>query len=123
MIDIETFESNFMSHHKDELARKNIDVVRLYAKVSGKYRAVEFLTKPIDMNRVAFSHLKSKAIAEKYNLSFSIENFGRGEGETILRRSFSTKVDEYNTEHEEELIGVMNTLAKAEQEFYSQVSR
>lgn len=120
MIDIEEFENNFISHHKDVLNEKGIDVVRLYPNnVVGQYRAVEFLTKPIDVQRVALGHLKSKVIADKYNISLAVENFGRGEGETILTKSFSVKVYEYSRDNEKDLLEVIEKLAMAEAEFYS----
>ena len=120
MIDREEFEKNFASHYKHKLDNYGIDIVRLPTKEDmSKYRGVEFLTRPLDEENVSLGYLRSHTIAEKYGISLCIENFGRGEGETILRRSFVVRVNEYNKNNDKKLLKEVERLKSAEDEFYN----
>ncbi len=120
MIDKEEFERNFVAHNKQVLNGYNIDVVRLRARAdASKYRAVEFLTKPLDEERAPLGYLRSQKVAKNNQVSISVENFGRGEGETMLKRSFSIKITEYGRGHDKDLLDALERLKSAENEFYN----
>jgi hypothetical protein len=119
MIDSKIFEKNFVANYENELKKLDIDIVRLYAGSDpGKYRAVEFLTQPLDEEGVRCGHLRSRVIAEKRNLLLPIENHGRGEGEVDLKRSFAIEISEYNIGDNEHILEVVRRLKSAEEEFY-----
>jgi hypothetical protein len=119
MIDVETFERNFIAHNKEKLHDCGIDLVRLYSSSdASKYRGVELLTKPLDEENVSLGYLRSRLIAEKYQLSLAVENFGRGEGETDLKRSFSIEISEYQEGCNSPILEAVKRLKSAEEEFY-----
>ncbi len=120
MIDKEEFENNFVKHYAQKLNDYGLDLVRLYANGDeSKYRAVEFLTSPLDEKKVPLGYLRSHEIAVRYGLSISVENFGRGEGETVLQRSFSVRFDTYNRNDDEKIAEALQKLKSAETEFYN----
>jgi len=123
MIDEEEFESNFLTHHKKKLAVYGFDIVRLYAeRVVGKCRAVEFLTKPLVEEKIPLGYLRSREIAEKFEkfgISLLVQNFGRGEGEIDLKRSFCLRLKQYNRSDDAKILEALDKLKAAETEFYS----
>jgi hypothetical protein len=120
MIDAEAFERNFVAHHKNELDNLGIDLVRLRSSTDvSKYRAIELLTRPLNEENVSLGYLRSHQVAKKYQLSLAAENFGRGEGETDLKRSFSIKICEYRgSDDDEKILETAKRLKSAEEEFY-----
>lgn len=119
MIDAEAFENNFMLHNSKTISDYGIDVVRLRSgQDRSKYRAIELRSKPLDEENVTLGHLRSETIAEKYQLSLAVENFGRGEGETDLKTSFAIEIPEYTVGAEEKILEAMRTLEAAVEEFY-----
>ena len=117
MINAKSFERNFMTHYKSDLDKLGVDVVRLHSSTNAdEYRAIELLTKPLDEESVSLGYLRSHSIAQKYQLTFAVENFGRGEGEKDLKKSFSIKICDYK--NEDEILNAAKRLHSAEREFY-----
>jgi len=121
MIDEKEFEENFAILYEQKLIECGICIVRLHAEEDNKYRAIEFVTKPLDEKKALLGFLRSQTIADRYDLSISVENLG-DEKETILGRSFLVKINKYNKDDNQKIMDIVEKLKVAEKEFYRRCS-
>ena len=106
MIDAEDFEKNFVVNHENELRKSGVGIVRLYAPHNNNaYRAVKFLSQPLD----CLGNFRTGKVG-KYQVEFDTDDFGRGEDEIDLKSVLSIKISEYKSEDNEQLLEALKRL-------------